>query len=262
MITKNAQTDNISSITANKDKSYKKSNSLVKTFILGIGITNDKNEKILEYIVNFIKKTTKNCYIVTPNPEMIVLSTKDNSFKSIINSAELALCDGVGVAIAGNILKKPLMGRFTGVDFVEKLCDKASDQQISVGFLGGRHGVAEKAAECLQRKYPDLIVSLIEEEWKENKAKIDILFVAFGAPKQEKWMSEHINKIPVRVMVGVGGALDYISGNVIRAPKVMQYIGLEWLFRLIIQPWRIKRQFALIEFIFLIIKEKLFNKIH
>lgn len=86
---------------------------------------------------------------------------------------------------------------------------------------------------------------------------IDILFVAFGAPKQEMWISKNLNKIPVKIAIGVGGAFDYISGKTLRAPGFIRNIGLEWLFRLIAQPWRIKRQLALLEFIWLVIKEKL-----
>ncbi|MBI2022959.1 WecB/TagA/CpsF family glycosyltransferase, partial [Candidatus Giovannonibacteria bacterium] len=88
---------------------------------------------------------------------------------------------------------------------------------------------------------------------------IDILFVAFGFPKQEEWMHEHLGKIPVRVMVGVGGAFDYISGRVPRAPAWVQKLGFEWLFRLVVQPWRIKRQLALLRFAFLVLREKCYN---
>lgn len=241
---------------AKNNKTYKKNDTLVKNFILGVGVTNDKKETILEFIVNFIKKTQKNCYIVTPNPEIIVRAVKDISFKAILNNAEVALCDGVGVTIAGNMLNKPFKERFTGVDMVDELCKKAAKRSMTVGFLGGRSGVAEKTSECLQKKYPGLVVSFAGEDWNNSKAKVDILFVALGVPKQEKWMVENLNKIPVRVMVGVGGAFDYISGKVLRAPVVIQKIGFEWLFRLIVQPWRIKRQLTLIEFMFLVLKEK------
>lgn len=90
-----------------------------------------------------------------------------------------------------------------------------------------------------------------------NNETIDILFVAFGAPKQEFWISEYLEKIPVKIAIGVGGAFDYISGKTPRAPLFLQNIGLEWLFRLIMQPWRIKRQLSLLQFIWLVIKEKL-----
>lgn len=90
-------------------------------------------------------------------------------------------------------------------------------------------------------------------------SKIDILFVAFGSPKQEEWISKHIGKVPVRVMMGVGGGFDFISGKVARAPRLVRRFGLEWLYRLIRQPWRIKRQLALLEFVALILKTALFR---
>ncbi len=290
MVTKNAQSSNSPSKKVNIHKSYKKIDSLVKNTILGVGITNDKKDNILEFILNFIEKTPYNCYIVTPNPEIIVLAAKNPSFKDILNKAEIAICDGIGVLIAGNVLNKPLKERFTGVELIEKLCKRINNKTVSVGFLGGRGSVAEKTVECLQKKYPGLRVSFISSEWDEGgfvanpesgemnpfskgqvrqelrKTRkhdssftlnsIDILFVAYGAPKQEVWMAEHLNKIPVRVMIGVGGSFDYISGKIPRAPKIVQNIGFEWLYRLIKQPWRIKRQLALVEFVWLVIKER------
>lgn len=95
-----------------------------------------------------------------------------------------------------------------------------------------------------------------EDRFLEQRKPIDILFVAFGFPKQEIWMSENLPKLPVKVMVGVGGAFDYISGKVPRAPLWVQKAGFEWLYRLIRQPWRLKRQLALVEFIYLVLKEK------
>lgn len=139
-----------------------------------------------------------------------------------------------------------------------------------MGFLGAGPKIALKTAECLQRKYPGLRVVFAGEEWGKNEIHkdqqmangkwqiedgIDILFVAFGFPGQEEWMANHIGKVPVRVMMGVGGAFDYISGKVTRAPYFLRVLGLEWLYRLLRQPWRLKRQFALIAFLLLLMRE-------
>ena len=268
---------------------------LDKNIILDVGITNAAEKDILEYIFISIEKKAKSFFVVTPNPEILVFAYKNNQFKKILNNADLALPDGVGVILAGRILGKPFKERVTGVDLVDAICKESADlskrnvkNPITIGFLGGRQNVAEKTAECLVRKYPGLNVVFIAEEWGEdgffrarkyhvlrstyqvkNEAihntkyiiqdtdAIDILFVAFGFPKQEEWMAEHKGKIPVKVMVGVGGAFDYISGRVDRAPVFVRSLGLEWLYRLIAQPWRIKRQLALIEFILLLLKEKI-----
>lgn len=293
--------------------------------ILGVGITSATKKEILEYIVKNVENFKKKLFVVTPNPEFLVLANKDKVFKDVLNKADLALADGVGVVIAAKLIGKPLKERFTGIDLVKSLCGKVSEKPITVGFLGGRGDVAEKTAECLRKIYPKLKVGFVGEEWpnewlsgsthslkdssepdgntslvsrdesnstayvhqkslrdlaknsfyeefrsQNEKSKtlnrkslflnpIDILFVAFGAPKQEFWIKENLDKIPVKVSVGVGGAFDYISGRVPRAPFFVRKLGMEWLFRLVIQPWRIKRQLSLLKFIWLVAREKLNN---
>jgi len=269
-----------------------------KKFILGVGITNATKEEILEYIIKSLGKRDKKLFIVTPNPEILVLASKDKEYKKILNSAEIALPDGVGIIIASKILKVRLKERVTGVELLEGLCLAIAEKPITVGFLGGRDRVAEKTAECLRKKYPGLKVAFAGSEWPAQVddrrlkiedstlkmedggsiyplsstinnlpsifyrlwSNIDILFVAFGAPKQEIWISENLERLPVRVAIGVGGAFDYISGRVPRAPTLVQKLGFEWIFRLIIQPWRIKRQIALLEFAYLVFKEKIASK--
>lgn len=254
---------------------------LVKNEILGIGVTNEKLSTILEYVIKNIEKNTKKYYITTPNPEIIIHALKNPHFRNILNEADLALCDGVGLVWAGKILGKPFIERVTGVDFMEELCKRVTKKPITVGFLGGRGGVAELTAERLKERFPGLsvvfaeagnpdkkTVELVGQKINEysasghdtigyGKKDIDILFVAFGFPKQETWIYEHLADLPVRYAMSVGGAFDYLSGAVPRAPKAVRAVGLEWLFRLVLQPWRIKRQLALIEFVFLVIKEKL-----
>lgn len=231
---------------------------LVKTELFGIGITNEPESVILEYIAGFIQNTSRNGYIVTPNPEMIVTAQRSKGFARALNNAEIALCDGIGLFFTAFFLGKKIVERIPGSDFLVRLCAMTSNRPITIGFLGGRGGVAKMTAECLLEVLPGLKVVFIGEEWIENQIHdpIDILFVAFGHPKQELWMAEHIDKIPVRMMMGVGGAFDYLSGYVQRAPWLIRFIGFEWLYRLIKQPWRWRRQLSLIAFIFLFFKEK------
>lgn len=230
-----------------------------KIFLLGVGLTSTREEKVLEFIYTGLQKSTEKYYIVTPNPELLVIADKDKEYKNILNKAKLALPDGIGVMFGAYFLGKPLKQRITGVDLVENLCKYVSKQPITVGFLGGGPNVAEETAECLRKKYPGLKVKLVSQEWSDDftKEKTDILFVAFGSPKQEIWISEHLGDIPCKVVIGVGGAFDFISGKVPRAPKVLRKLGFEWFFRLLIQPWRIKRQLSLIKFVYLIFREKL-----
>lgn len=257
-----------------------------KVFISQIGVTTLSERKVLEFIIRGLKKSGKKGYVVTLNPEILVFANKNPGFKSILNNATLGLPDGIGVIWASSILGKGIKERITGVDFMKKLCKSAAKEGLVVGFLGGRGKIAESVAECLREKYPNLkvafaesgnpdeaTVQLIRDKIKDLRFKnigkkivnhksyiinphVDILFVAFGFPKQEIWMAENLKKIPVRMAMGVGGAFDMIGGKLPRAPVWVQNSGLEWLFRLIIEPWRLKRQIALLTFIYIVVREK------
>lgn len=239
---------------------------LSKKNILGIGFTDAKETEVLEYILQGLEKDKQKYSIFTPNPEILMLANSMPEYKNIVNSAKLALPDGIGVMIAGKVMGEELKQRITGVDFVESLCKAVAEKPITVGFLGAGSGIAEQTAKCLINKFPNLKVVFTERGGpddktvhliKDQKKEIDILFVAFGSPKQEIWISENLNELPVKIAIGVGGAFDLISGKVKRAPLWIQKSGFEWLFRLINQPWRVKRQFALIRFVMLVLKEKL-----
>lgn len=241
-----------------------------KVKVLNVSFTKGTKNEILEYLFKKLKNPSNPFYIVTPNPEMIMLARRDNKFSLALENAEIALPDGVGVLHAANVLGITGLHRVTGVDFMEEICREAVEKGVSIGLLGGKKGVAEKASKCLLRKYPQLKLAYVSEEWNDEGfanafsltkgvvvdgkkplrplEEVDVLFVAFGFPKQELWMQERIGKLPVKVMMGVGGAFDYLSGDVPRAPVFMRDLGLEWLFRLVVQPWRLKRQLALWEF--------------
>lgn len=231
----------------------------MKKFLLGVGFSDLSLREVLEYITENIKKKGEKFYIVTPNPELLVLASDDFKYKKILNSADLALADGVGVILASKFLQKEIKHKITGVDLMESLCKEVNDWPITVSFLGGRPGIAEKTAECLKKINSSLKVAFAGGEIANfnNFPASDILFVAFGSPKQELWIEKNLKRLPVRVVIGVGGAFDFVSGSIPRAPRWMRKAGLEWLFRLIIQPWRAKRQLSLIKFIFLVILEKL-----
>ncbi len=237
--------------------------------ILNIKIDDVNRKEALKIVEGWLVKPGKH-WIATPNPEMVVKAQKDAEFRKTLNEADLAIPDGVGLKLVG------VKNRIAGVDLMMDLVKLAADKGYTVGFLGGRDGVAVKARDRLLVKYPNLKVSLAQEEFYEQRSSrinerisadrdpresaknpresIDILFVALGHGKQEAWIVQNLDKIPVKVAMGVGGAFDYISGRVPRAPLLVRKIGLEWLFRLIIQPWRIKRQLALLKFIWLIVR--------
>ena len=240
-------------------KPIKNSIILDKKYILNVGITNERKDIILEYIINKIINTSEKFYIVTPNPEIITLAQKNHHFMDILNKAQVSLCDGTGLFLASKLLGVLLKERITGIDFMEDLCKTAAQNNTSLGFFGGKNGVAAKVASSLKDKYPGFNAKIITEEWSDdfNNIAIDILFVALGFPKQEEWMAANLNKTNAKIMMGVGGAFDYISGNTARASKLMRNLGLEWLYRLYRQPWRFKRQIIGSKFFYLVLKEKL-----
>ena len=234
---------------------------LRKNNVLGVDVTCETEDSILEYILSSLKSSAENYFIVTPNPEIVVYANSHVKYKNILNEAKVALPDGVGVFLASAFLGHRLQARITGVDFMEEICKRSVDHPIEVGFLGGGPGIAKITADCLKKKYPWMEVGFVGQEWNERSlvGELDILFVAFGAPKQEEWIYEHFEHLPVKVTMGVGGAFDYISGNVRRAPFMARAVGFEWLFRLVVQPWRWRRQLALLKFIWLVFREKFFS---
>lgn len=261
--------------------------ALRKVKILGVDVTATSRQEVLESVDEMIAKEGYQGYIVTPNPEMIVLAKKDPTFTEILNHARISLVDGIGLFMAAKFLQVGRIERITGVDFLLELCSRYQEKPVKLGFLGGRPHVAEKAVECLLRKYPQLTVSFVSDEWTRQgfanarlllkkhhekmgqnsgsreiaeKEEVDILFVAFGFPKQEYFMAEHLPNMPVKLGIGVGGAFDYISGSVIRAPRMIRALGLEWFFRLVRQPWRARRQLALISFVGMVIVERIRKK--
>lgn len=239
---------------------------LVKTGLFGVDITNNTETEILEYIYQTLKLPgdSRKLFITTPNPEIIMYALHHKAYLKLLNSSDIALPDGSGVFIAMGLLGNRLKERIPGVDFIEELCRRSHKNPVTMGLIGAGPGVAQLAAECLRKRYPGIQILFARQEWtaeleKSIKIPVDILFVAFGFPKQEEWIHANLERLPVRAAMGVGGAFDYISGTIPRAPFMVRAVGFEWLFRLIVQPWRIKRQLALIGFIGQVIKELVTN---
>ena len=207
--------------------------------------------------------------VVTLNPEFIMIALDDAEFAAVIEQADLAIPDGTGLLWAGRRLGQPLRSRVTGVDTVVRVAGLAADQGAGLFLLGAAPGVADAAAANLCRRFPALRVggafagSPQPADAPEILDRIEqsgaaILLVAFGAPAQDKWIAQHreqLSLLGVRVAMGVGGAFDFLSGRVPRAPLILQRLGLEWLFRLIRQPWRWRRMTRLPRFVWRVMRE-------
>lgn len=233
----------------------------MKKNILGVKIDDISINKISEIVFEWLKGKGKH-YIVTPNPEILVMAQKDAEFKKILNNANLSIPDGAGLKLSGDIdCTSP------GIDVLEALVKMASENGFTTGFLGGRNEVAKKTAERLKKKYKNLKISFasgdieVDKDGKSlkllnKKLKLpdtDLLFVAFGPPKQEKWIAKNFSKLSVKVVMGVGGSFDVFGGKIPRAPKWLRNLGFEWLFRLTIQPWRLFRQLTLLKYLYLLL---------
>lgn len=232
----------------------------MKVDILGVKVDSIIQNEALKIIEGFLKDGEFH-YVVTPNPEIVVYAQKDRKFAEILNKADLSIPDGIGLVWAGKILGGKIEERVTGVDLADEICKMAAKNAFTMGFLGGKSNVAVKAAKCQKEKYPGLKVLFASPgdpaKPLVEKDRIDILFVAYGFPKQEYWMAKWGQRSGVKVAIGVGGTLDYFAGRVTRTPKFLRNLGFEWLWRLIRQPWRLRRQLALVEFARLVIQQTL-----
>lgn len=221
----------------------------MKTDILGVSIDNVVTAEAVEQGVALLDKPGFH-YIVTPNPEFILAAKKNTDFRSVLNQADLALPDGIGVIYASKILGRPLKGRATGVDFAQGLMSAMAQNGKRLYLLGAKPGIAEQAAERLMESYPTLQICGTHDGYFKDDTPIvekikasgaDVIFVCLGAPKQELWMAKNGAATGASLAVGLGGCLDVFAGNVQRAPRWMQKCGLEWLYRLYKEPQRIGR---------------------
>ncbi len=215
------------------------------------------------------------CQIATVNPEFIMTARRDPAFASVLRLTDLNVPDGVGVLWAARRLGHSLRERVGGADLMSRLCERAAGAGWRVYLLGAGEGVAARAAAVLMGRFPGLVVcgsyagSPADEAAAEITARIraarpHLLFVAFGAPAQDLWLNRHLSDClprgetaPGLVGMGVGASFDYLTGVQRRAPVWVQQAGLEWLYRLIRQPWRLRRQMALPRFAALVMLESL-----
>lgn len=243
--------------------------------ICGIYVDTYTLDEIVDLIVNHaLSSNATSKYVVTPNAHHILLLKNDPYFREIYRNAFLVVPDGVSFLWAGNFLGTPFQGRVNGTDLFERLCAVAAKERLGVFLLGGRPGAADGAARVLKDRHRHLSIVGIdcppygfEEDRKELKrinTKIEaasphFLFVGLGAPKQEKWIYENIEELDVPISVGIGVSFEFVAGMVGRSPEWMQKVGLEWLFRLLIEPRRLWKRYLVGNPLFLwwVLKQRL-----
>lgn len=206
-------------------------------------------------------------FVVTANPEFVMLCRDDRELAGIAARADLVIPDGTGAVVAARLLGDPLPGRAPGRLLVDRLAAVATERRLSVFLLGAGPGVADRAATILRTRHPELRIAGTYSGSAADDADVvprvaaaapDIVLVAFGMPRQERWISRNLPLLrSVRVAVGVGGSLDYLAGTTKPPPRVVHAIGLEWLWRLVRDPSRWRRQRVLPLFVFLVLVSRM-----
>ncbi len=226
--------------------------------ILGVRVDDVTNGETIDLLESFIRSGRKH-QVATVNPEFIMEAQRNPAFMRTLNNTSLSFPDGIGVIHASRIYGVPFRERVAGVDVVENFAGVAAEKGYTFFFLGAAPGVADRAADILKSRHPGLSIvgtwggsPSPEEEAgiceRINAVRPDVLLVAYGAPRQDLWISRNLGRLSVSVAIGVGGTFDFITGKSVRAPGWMRSLGLEWLHRLVREPSRWRRMLALPRF--------------
>jgi N-acetylglucosaminyldiphosphoundecaprenol N-acetyl-beta-D-mannosaminyltransferase len=229
--------------------------------ILGVSFSKRNMDETVKLLVDEIEKKpnhTNPYHVITANPEIVMGALNDPQLKSITEKADLITPDGIGIVLASRWQEDPVEERVSGYDLLLRLLEEGDRRGWSFYFLGSSEDVNVQATDIIRKKYPNIKVVgrhngffKDKEEMLVNQIselKPDVLIVALGAPRQELWIDTNRERIQAKVVMGVGGSLDVIAGKVKRAPLIWQKLNLEWLYRLLSQPSRWRRQLVLPQF--------------
>ncbi|OGF48847.1 MAG: hypothetical protein A2231_07400 [Candidatus Firestonebacteria bacterium RIFOXYA2_FULL_40_8] len=237
-----------------------------KLSILGVRVDNVSLEEIKNISLRLIAERRPSIF-VSLGSLTVMLARKDPSYKELIDEAALVICDGAGVAGGLRYLVKEEIPRIPGVDLIPFFAKLSEERGCKIFLLGAKEEVITNAAVSIKKSFPNInicgylngyfdiihcsaVISTIK------RTAPDILLVGLGQPGQEKWLRDNLAELAVPVSIGIGGSFDVISGKLSRAPLVFRKLGLEWLFRMLLEPWRVRRNLALVGFFSLIIKNK------
>ena len=236
-----------------------------KIKLLGVDIHAYTYETLLFDLEKNISAAETLHHICTVNPEFFVIAAQHPEFYRVLQQAEITVADGIGILLGTRFLGKNLPMRVTGTDLLQHIAAHAENIGWRLFLLGAGEGIAAEAAAILRQRHPNVqivgtyagnptadeaahIIEMI------NQSQADILFVAYGAPKQDLWIAKYREQLTVRVAMGVGGAYDFVVGKVQRAPRWIQKTGFEWLYRLLQEPWRWRRMLRLPVFLLLVLR--------
>jgi N-acetylglucosaminyldiphosphoundecaprenol N-acetyl-beta-D-mannosaminyltransferase len=228
------------------------------SWILGVRLDDVPSEQRLREICEGFFDGERTTRIFTPNPEILLHAREDPGYAEVLNAADLALPDGTGVALIESIRSRRRVRRWPGVEIAALLLRMAAERGATVAFVGGSDSTAEHAAARWRRAVPGVRIETVgdgvavaedgaarpdERDLELTRAVASlspaIVFVGLGAPKQERWIARNAGAVPsARIMMGVGGAFDMWAGHLRRAPRPIRAMGLEWAWRLVLEPRR------------------------
>ena len=237
-----------------------------RLFIGDIPLDDLPLEGVLRAIDRFIEERTPH-HVITLNSLMYLYSRDNPVLRQSLALAHLLIPDSIGITLASKFINGVRPHRLPGIDLMLELCGYAAEKNRGIYLLGSRPEVAGRTASCLKDSHPGLRIngchhgyfSREEEDAvieSVNSSNADILFVALNVPEQEIWIHRNIKRLGVPVVMGVGGSFDVISGGIKRAPALVRRLGTEWLYRLLLQPWRLPRIMDLPRFVISILKLK------
>lgn len=240
-----------------------------KVNVIGIAFDNYTKKEFIQFFLERINKKEKT-FVVTANPEIVMFAKNNPFYYKIIKKANYVVPDGVGVIKGAQLLGSPLAERVPGFELMLALLQEANLNQLRVYFLGAKQEVVEKAVAQVRKDYPLIQIAGYHDGYFDLKDKKminevqgtqpDIVFVALGFPKQEKWISQYLETAEKGILMGVGGSFDVLSGTARRAPKFFLDHNIEWFYRLLKQPSRFGRMMALPRFLVEVYKQKIRTK--
>lgn len=239
--------------------------------VLGAPVDSVDMNTALDFVADAVRTRTSVGAILAVNPEKVYVLRQDAFLRDFFEQGALLIPDGVGIVKALKILYGKKISRCAGADLMQNICRVAPQQGYKIFLYGSSEAVNSSACDILRMRYPGIQIVgrsngfVKPEEMGQlvsqiNDSKADILFIAMGSPKQEKWMNQYASQLTtVKLCQGIGGTLDTIVGTVKRAPRFWQSLGLEWFYRLLCQPWRFKRQVHCFKFAVEVYNLKLFG---
>jgi N-acetylglucosaminyldiphosphoundecaprenol N-acetyl-beta-D-mannosaminyltransferase len=239
--------------------------------ILGVRIDDVTWDEVLAHIDALIRSGEPH-QLMTPNPEFVMHAQRHEDFRQLLHQVDLAPADGVGLKWAAALLGDHIRELVPGSELVYRMAERGAARGERWFLLGAAEGVAAAAGAELERRYPGLIIAGTysgapapehdDEICRRIEAvkPVDVLLVAYGAPAQDRWSARNQPRLKIPVAMGVGGTFNFIAGRSRRPPVIVKRLNLIWLFRLLTEPWRWRRQLSLVHFVALVLRDRWRNR--